>query len=86
VLAFASHGVAEQVFAGGYTKVSPNEKPLGMEIALTTPEVADAYEKAIAVGAMPIAEPKTKPWGQVVSYVRSIEGTLVEICSPMPAP
>jgi hypothetical protein len=24
-----------------------------------------------------------KPWGQVVSYVRCPDGTLVEICSPV---
>jgi lactoylglutathione lyase len=86
VLSFASHEVAEQALPGGYIKASPSEKPLGMEIALTTPDVAAAYEKAVGAGATPIAEPKSKPWGQVVSYVRSIEGTLVEICSPMPAP
>jgi lactoylglutathione lyase len=25
----------------------------------------------------------SKPWGQVVAYVRSKEGTLIELCSPI---
>jgi hypothetical protein len=27
--------------------------------------------------------PTVKPWGQTVSYVRDLDGFLVEICSPM---
>jgi hypothetical protein len=28
-------------------------------------------------------EPKIKPWGQVVAYVRDLDGFLIEVCSPM---
>jgi lactoylglutathione lyase len=86
VLAFAAHEIAEQNLPESYSPISRNGKPCGIEIGFTTPDVAGAYAKAVAAGALPIAEPKTKPWGQVVSYVRSLEGTLVEICSPLPAP
>jgi lactoylglutathione lyase len=82
-LSFAAHEVAEQNLPDGYTRVTSSGKPFGVEIGFTTDDVPAAYHKALAAGATPIAEPKTKPWGQVVSYVRSIEGTLVEICSPM---
>jgi lactoylglutathione lyase len=27
-----------------------------------------------------------KPWGQKVSYVRDLNGCLVEVCSPVPQP
>ncbi|POA14248.1 glyoxalase, partial [Pseudomonas sp. FW300-N1A1] len=30
-----------------------------------------------------LSAPVTKPWGQVVSYVRCPDGTLVELCSPI---
>jgi lactoylglutathione lyase len=30
-----------------------------------------------------VAEPKTKPWGQIVAYVRDRDGVLVEIGSQM---
>jgi lactoylglutathione lyase len=85
-LAFAAHEVAEQNLPGGYSRISPEGQPCGMEIGLTTTDVPGAFEKAVAAGATPLSEPKTKPWGQVVAYVRSIEGTLVELCSPMVAP
>ncbi len=85
-LAFAAHEVAKQNLPVGYSRISPEGQPCGMEIGLTTTDVPGAFEKAVAAGATPLAEPKTKPWGQVVAYVRSIEGTLVELCSPMVAP
>ena len=86
VLAFAAHEIAEQNLPEGYLRISRDGRPCGIEVGFTTPDVEGAYAKAVAEGALPIAEPKTKPWGQVVSYVRSVEGTLVEICSPMAAP
>lgn len=55
----------------------------GIEIALTTPDVEAAYAHAVAAGATAVKAPTTKPWGQVVSYVRDPDGVLVEICSPM---
>ena len=29
------------------------------------------------------AEPKVMPWGQTVADVRSVEGTLIGLCTPM---
>ena len=37
----------------------------------------------IATGAAPLHAQAQKPLGQVVAYVRSLEGTLVELCSPV---
>jgi len=48
-----------------------------------TEDVAGAYARAVAAGAMPLMPPKEKPWGQIVSYVRDCNGFLVEICSPV---
>ena len=55
----------------------------GFEIALTTDDVGAAFSKAVQAGARKVAEPKDKPWGQTVAYVRDPFGTLVEICTPM---
>jgi lactoylglutathione lyase len=30
-----------------------------------------------------LAAPSTKPWGQVVSYVRAPDGCLIELCTPI---
>jgi len=35
--------------------------------------------QAEAAGARKVADPVTKPWGQVVAYVRDLNGLLVEL-------
>ncbi|MDI9335623.1 MAG: VOC family protein [Gammaproteobacteria bacterium] len=82
VLAYASHTLGHINLPNGYVKVS-GDKPLGMEIGLVTPEVAEAYQRALNAGAVPLHPPVIKPWGQTVAYVRCPDGTLVELCSPM---
>jgi uncharacterized glyoxalase superfamily protein PhnB len=62
---------------------SPDGIVLGVEIALTTSDVAAAFEKAVAAGARPVSQPEKKPWGQIVAYVRDNNGFLVELCTPM---
>jgi len=82
-LAFASHELGNTNFPAGFVAASESSKPLGVEIAFVTPSVEQAHAKALAAGATELKEPATKPWGQVVSYVRCPDGTLVEICSPV---
>ena len=82
-LAFASHTLGQANFAAGYVAASESPKPLGMEIALVTPDVHKAHALALAAGAQELKAPEAKPWGQVLSYVRCPDGTLVEICSPV---
>lgn len=83
-LAFAAHALGAMNFPSGYIEASASQKPLGVEVAFVTPSVAEAHAKAVAVGATEIKAPETKPWGQVVSYVRCPDGTLVELCTPVP--
>jgi lactoylglutathione lyase len=66
-----------------YAKSDPSKKPAAFEIGLVTSDVKKAFERAVEAGAVSISSPKTKPWGQVVSYVRDCNGVLIEICSPM---
>jgi len=82
-LAFASHALGRANFSAGHVAASESPLPLGMEIALVTPEVHKAHALALAAGAQELKVPEAKPWGQVVSYVRCPDGTLVEICSPV---
>jgi len=62
---------------------SSRELPAGWEICLVTSNVKAAYEKAVASRAKAIVPPTDKPWGQTVSYVRDLNGCLVELASPM---
>ena len=82
-LAFAAHWLGDTNFPGGHVEASTSEKPLGMEIALVTEELAEAHTRAIAAGATELTPPTEKPWGQSVSYVRCPDGTLVELCTPI---
>jgi lactoylglutathione lyase len=82
-LAFASHGLGAMNFSSGYIGASESAKPLGIEIALMTPDVQKAHASAIAHGATELVPPKDKPWGQTVSYVRAPDGMLVELCTPV---
>jgi lactoylglutathione lyase len=82
-LSFAAHELGDMNVPGGHVRADESPRPLGMEIALSTDDVQNAHASAIAHGATEIAAPQTKPWGQVVSYVRAPDGTLVELCTPI---
>ncbi|MBW8470470.1 MAG: VOC family protein [Thiobacillus sp.] len=82
-LSFAAHELGDMNFAGGHVHADTSAQPLGFEIALVTDDVSAAHAKAIAAGAREMAAPLQKPWGQVVSYVRCPDGTLVELCTPI---
>lgn len=84
-LSFAAHALGDSNFPGGHVHAHSSAMPLGMEIALVTTEVAEAHRQAVSCGARELSAPATKPWGQVVSYVRAPDGCLIEICSPMGA-
>ena len=61
----------------------PAERPVNVEIALVFDDPEAAFARAVEHGATEMSEPKRKPWGQLVSYVRDPFGTLLEICSPV---
>jgi len=79
-LAFATEGLGESNFEGGFER--PGDRPYNVEIALVFDDPEAAFARAVKNGATVLAEPKRKPWGQVVSYVRDPFGTLLEVCSP----
>jgi len=80
-LAFASLALGKVNCPDGFVSASASAQPLGFELALVTPEVTASQAKALDSGAVEVKAPEAKPWGQVVSYVRCPDGTLVEICS-----
>ncbi|MBB5017468.1 catechol 2,3-dioxygenase-like lactoylglutathione lyase family enzyme [Chitinivorax tropicus] len=82
-LAFAAHEVARENLGVPYQAVRPDGPPPGIELAFATPDVPQAYHRAVAAGAAPIQPPAIKPWGQTVAYVRAPDGTLIELCTPM---
>ena len=82
-LAFASNELGRSNLPAGFRRNDPSEPPAGVEIALVAEDVEATFERALEAGAVAVAEPKTKPWGQTVAYVRDPDGVLVEIGSEM---
>lgn len=82
-LAFASHQLGAMNFPEGYIEASDSKQPLGVEIALVTADVHAAHKSALAHGATELSAPAQKPWGQIVSYIRAPDGSLIELCTPV---
>lgn len=83
VLSFANLKLANTNLPEGFIESKGSNKPFAMEIAFATDDVEKTFNTAVQQGATPVAKPEIKPWGQTVSYVRDIDGFLIEICSPI---
>jgi uncharacterized glyoxalase superfamily protein PhnB len=83
-LAFASVALATEHLKQPIVAAAPDKSPLGVEIALSTPDVPTLFQRAVIAGATAVSEPASKPWGQTVAYVRDNSDFLVELCTPMP--
>jgi uncharacterized glyoxalase superfamily protein PhnB len=82
-LSFVSITLAKSNLKNGFTESNLADKPFGIEIGFTTEKVEETVAAAINAGATVVENPKAKPWGQIVAYVRDIDGFLIEICTPM---
>jgi catechol 2,3-dioxygenase-like lactoylglutathione lyase family enzyme len=81
-LAFAANGLAKSNLACGFQENHLSNPPAGFEIAFTTDDVQVAYDRALEAGATAVSPPATKPWGQIVAFVRDKDGIVVELCTP----
>lgn len=79
-LAFSSHSLMQQL---GKNPQPANAHAPSFEIALCTPDVAAAQDRALAAGATPMRPVEVMPWGQTIAYVADMNGFLVELCTPM---
>ena len=81
-LSFAANGLAKSNLPCGFQENQLSKPPAGFEIAFTTDNVQAAFDRALAAGATAVAAPTTKPWGQIVAFVRDKDGIVVELCTP----
>jgi lactoylglutathione lyase len=79
-LAFSALHFMEQL--GKKPRAADPNAP-SFEIALVTPNVQAALERAVAAGAHLVQAPKVMQWGQTIAYVSDLDGFLVELCTPM---
>lgn len=83
VLSFASKALGHDNLKDGYIESSQEQKPFGFELGITTDDVAGLTQRATDHGAILVVPVVQKPWGQVLSYVRDLDGFLLEICTSM---
>lgn len=80
VLGFANNDFIKSTFLIDFQENSINCKPAGFQISLSVDNVKESLEKAIAAGAILVAEPKIMPWNFEVAFVKDINGILIELC------
>jgi len=76
--------VSEKLASSSISQYRPNTlhaDPAGIEIVFVTDDVQTAFDTAVQQGAVAVMAPVKKPWGQVISYVRDLNGVIVEIGS-----
>ena len=82
-IAFASNQLAQSNLPSGFQENSLQNSPNGVEIGFVVDDVTTSFNCAVEAGAINVVEPKIKPWGQTVAYVRDLDGVLISINSPM---
>lgn len=80
-ISFASKKLAAQNLKDGFVESNLENKPFAIELGFITDNVGDLVQKATSFGAVLVKEPTQKPWGQIVAYVRDLDGFLIEICT-----
>ncbi|MFI7059841.1 VOC family protein [Kribbella sp. NPDC050124] len=55
---------------------------VAFELSLTSEDVEGDFQRAVEAGAESLQEPEKSPWGQVTSYLRCPDGTIVDLASP----
>ncbi len=79
-LAFASYSIAE--YNGiALQKQNSTALPPPFEITFVADDIDAAWKQAVEAGAVVVKEPVQKPWGQMVGYLRDVNGFLVEVCT-----
>ena len=79
VLHFAASEPVRANLTPGFQENSLSNLPPGIELCFETDDVITAFSTAVEAGAIVYEQPKVKPWGQTVAYVRDLDGVLIEI-------
>lgn len=82
-LSFASTALAKSNLKEGFKESCLTDRAFGFEIGFTADNVEETVSTAVNAGATIVENPTTKPWGQIVAYIRDIDGFLIEICTPI---
>eukprot|EP00850_Spirogloea_muscicola_P009305 SM000052S17697 [mRNA] locus=s52:153981:155208:- [translate_table: standard] len=71
----------EAKITGGIHAPAEGEQRSNVEVSFSYDDVKQAFDRAVQAGAIPLAEPEPKPWGQTCGYVRDPDGIVIRIGS-----
>ena len=87
LLAFVSEGFIEDADLLGGSPIRTNRHdmaPIAAWIAFVTADMDGDWQRALTAGATVVKLPEAKPWGQVVGYLRDLNGVIDELCTKSP--
>lgn len=82
-IAFTPLKQHEVDITGGVQSADLGEPRHNVELSFSYSDVDEAFKHAVATGAVPVAQPEEKEWGQKVGYVRDINGIMIRMGSMM---
>ncbi|KAL2635381.1 hypothetical protein R1flu_006860 [Riccia fluitans] len=80
-IAFTPLEQREARITGGVHAPDASEQRSNVELSFSFQDVDAAFKHAVDAGAVAIASPEDKPWGQRVGYVRDINGVTIRVGS-----
>jgi uncharacterized glyoxalase superfamily protein PhnB len=80
-IAFANYAVGQSHLPEKYTVGSPER--VAFELSLVSDDVEGVFRRAVEAGAESLKEPEKTPWGQISSFLRLPDGTIVDLASPV---
>jgi uncharacterized glyoxalase superfamily protein PhnB len=61
---------------------APEDDPAGVELTLELADLDGGLERALGHGAVLVAPPELKAWGQRLAFVRDPHGLLIALTDP----
>ncbi|KAL3692469.1 hypothetical protein R1sor_006120 [Riccia sorocarpa] len=80
-IAFTPLEQRETSITGGVHVPDASEPRSNVEISFSFDDVDAAFKHAVDAGAVPVATPEDKSWGQRVGYVRDMNGVTIRVGS-----
>jgi catechol 2,3-dioxygenase-like lactoylglutathione lyase family enzyme len=84
-ISFASFETGQRHLPEGLRASPASPSEVSVEIALISDTVDDDFARAVEAGAQPLQHPELQPWGQTSSYLRTPDGTVIDLSSPVTA-
>jgi catechol 2,3-dioxygenase-like lactoylglutathione lyase family enzyme len=82
-LVFAAHAAQEQFFSRRHLNSFLSD-PAAFHLAITTADVQQLFDHALAHGALPVLNPSPDAQGQPIASLRDLNGILIQLSQLLP--